>query len=382
MLTKICEIVFFLSLSFLAYSYILYPLLLFVLSSLFNKKTKIAEDYFPSVGVLVPAFNEEKVIRKKIDNILSLEYPQEKLSVWVGSDCSNDATDEIVKSYNDKKIHLWRAPERMGKTGILNNLAPLIDAEIILFTDANTIHCKESLAMLARHFADDTVGGVAGQIEHINLSEEEKGEHIYRSFESMLKQYESKLHSTISAYGGFYAIRKKLFKPIPYNSYSNDDVLIPINIIRQGYRMIYEPEAISKEDISGNIKSEFKRRIRIGAGNFQAFCWLLDFVNPLRGWPAFCLISHKFTRWFSPFFILFLIISSSILFFKSECDIYKAFFMSFSIIFLCGLLHKVIQLRFTKHIFYFFAMNLALLMGFFRFVKGIKSATWSRTERN
>lgn len=382
MLIRLVEIAFFLSLGFLVYSYAFYPLLLFILSYIVNKKNLISDEYFPTVGVLVPAFNEEKVIKKKIDNILSLEYPPEKLSVWIGSDCSDDATDKIVKSYNNKRVHLWRAPLRMGKTGIINNLTPLIDAEIILFTDANTMHSKESLAMLVRHFADENIGGVAGQIEHVNLSEDEKGEHIYRSFESMLKLYESRLHSTISAYGGFYAIRKKVFKPIPYNSYSNDDVLIPINVIRQGYRMIYEPEAISKEDISGDIKSEFKRRIRIGAGNFQAFCWLIDFVNPGNGWPSFCLVSHKFTRWLSPFFLILLAISSTILFFKSECDIYKAFFMSFFIIFLCGLFHKIIQLRFTKHIFYFMLMNLALIIGYLRFVKGIKSAVWSPTERN
>ena len=377
----IFTILFWLSFAVVLYSYTLYPLLLLLFVRLFGKPVQQSSDYFPFIGVLVPAHNEERVIKKKIRNILSLNYPPDKLSVWIGSDCSTDKTETIVSTYPDKRVHLWVAPKRGGKTEILNRLAPEIEADIILFTDANTMHRSDCLKAIVRNFADPSVGGVAGHIEHARGSEDDSGEGIYRSFESRQKYMEGRLHSTISAFGGFYAIRKDVFRPIPFNSYSNDDVLIPMNVIRQGKRVIYEPEAVSEEENTGNVASEFSRRIRIGAGNFQAFFWLLDFLNPRKGWPAFCLISHKFTRWFSPFFLLSGFISSGVLFFKSGIDLYRILFATGSLIFTAGMLHKVIPLRLTRHVFYFLVMNLALIIGLFRYCSGIRSAAWSRTER-
>lgn len=378
----IIETLFWFSLFVLAYSYTIYPLLLLLFARIFGKQVQRIDGYCEqAVAVLVPAHNEEKVIEKKIDNVLALDYPSEKLSVWVGSDYSNDKTETIVKSYDDNRVHLWRASKRGGKTGVINGLAPLIDADVILFTDANTMHRADCLKLIMRNFADEQVGGVAGHIEHAVVGEEEMGESVYRGFESRQKYCEGVLHSTISAFGGFYAIRKRLFTPIPPNAYSNDDVLIPMNVIRQGYRVIYEPEAVSTEDFTGSVHSEFQRRVRIGAGNFQAFFWLLDFFNPMKGWPAFCLVSHKFTRWFSPLFLLLLIVCNMVLFFRNSQDIYRILFATGFITVASGMLHSLIKLPITRHVYYFLAMNIALLMGLFRFLGGIRNAAWSRTER-
>lgn len=381
-MVRIWEVLFWFSMFVVVYSYTVYPLLLFVFVKLFGKPIRQDGAYLPSVGVLVPAHNEEQVIKKKIDNILAINYPPEKLSVWVGSDCSTDATEAIVKGENNPRVHLWCAPTRGGKTGIVNRLAPLVDAEVIMFTDANTMHRPDCLLSIVRNFADERVGGVAGHIEHAQKGDDEMGEGMYRNFEARQKYYEGVLHSTISAFGGFYAIRKSAFRPIPANAYSNDDVLIPMNVIRQGLRIVYERDAVSEEDMTGNVKSEFDRRVRIGAGNFQAFSWLLDFFNPLRGWPAFCLISHKFTRWFSPVFILLAAVSSSVLFFTNNNELYKMIFATGTIITMVGILHKIIPLRISHHVFYFLSMNVALLLGLHRFLIGIKSAAWSRTERS
>lgn len=384
-LVKLTEIVFWLSLSVMIYSYIVYPVSIFIFAHLFRNPTKKSDSFFPSVGVLVPAYNEEDVIQRKIDNILAIDYPSDKLTIWIGSDCSSDRTEEIVKGYSNPRVHLWRAPSRGGKTGIVNNLAPQIDAEIILMTDANTMHDPNCIRAIVQNFADERVGVVAGHIEHITThiknKDEAGGEGLYRVFESRQKILEGQLHSTISAFGGFYAIRKKCFRPIPPNSYSNDDVLIPMNSIRQGYRVIYEPEAISMEDFTGNLRSEFSRRIRIGAGNYQAFIWLLDFLNPFRGWPAYCYFSHKVTRWFSPFFLIATIITCGILAFSDVCVLYRIFFTIGSIFFLSSFLYKIVPLPLTRNLFYFLAMNLALILGFFRFIRGIRNAAWSRTER-
>jgi len=375
------EFLFWFSLAVVIYSYFLYPFFLFVFAHLFGRQAKTgADDYLPEIGVLIPAYNEEKVILRKIENILSLDYPAGKLSIWVGSDCSDDRTDEIVRGINNPRVHFWRTPVRGGKTGVINGLAPQIPSEIIMLTDANTMHRKDCLRVLVKYFADKEVGGVAGYIEHKLSAGSENAETVYRNFESRQKFLEGQLHSSISAFGGFYAIRKELFRIIPHNAYI-DDVLIPMNIIRQGYRVIYEPDAVSEEDISEKVKSEFERRVRIGAGNFQSFFWLLDFFNPKLGWPWFCYISHKVTRWFSPFFILFCLISCITIVALGGGQIYK-FLLSCGIIFsISGLLYHQVPLRINRHIFYFFAMNLALLFGAVRFSGGIKSAVWKRTER-
>jgi cellulose synthase/poly-beta-1,6-N-acetylglucosamine synthase-like glycosyltransferase len=381
MLLCVFETMFWGSLAVVAYSYLLYPALLTFFAWAFRRPVLCSDDYLPAVGVLVPAYNEEKVIARKIENVLSMDYPADKISVWVGSDCSDDGTDDTVKNISDRRVHFWRAPERGGKTGIINRLVPLMGSELVLLTDANTMHRKDCLRAMAKHFYDPAVGGVAGHIEHKLSEGSENAETVYRSFESHQKVLEGRLHSTISAFGGSYAIRRNLFKPIPPNAYSNDDVLIPMNIVRQGYRVIYELGAVSDEDMTDKVSSEFQRRVRIGAGNFQSFLWLLDFFNPLRGWPWFCYISHKVTRWFSPFFILFCFFSCVAAAVLSDSPLYK-FLLSCGVIFtVSGVLYHQMPIRINRHIFYFFAMNMALLLGAVRFAGGIRSAVWKRTER-
>jgi cellulose synthase/poly-beta-1,6-N-acetylglucosamine synthase-like glycosyltransferase len=375
------KIIFWSSLSVVVYSYLIYPALLTIFARLFGRPVECSDDHLPEIGVLVPAYNEEKVIARKVENILSMDYPPDKISVWVGSDCSDDRTDGIVRAMTDPRVHFWRSPARGGKTGIINGLAPQVQSEIILLTDANTMHRRDCLRAMAKHFVDPAVGGVAGHIEHKTTEGNENAETVYRSFESHQKVMEGKLHSTISAFGGSYAIRKSLFRPIPANAYSNDDVLIPMNIIRQGYRIIYEMDAVSEEDMTEKVSSEFQRRVRIGAGNFQSFFWLLDFFSPLRGWPWFCYVSHKVTRWFSPFFIVLCFASCLLIAALGGSDMYK-FILSCGIIFsVSGLMYHQIPLRINRHIFYFFAMNLALLLGSAKFAGGIRSAVWKRTER-
>jgi len=374
------QILFWLSVFLFVYSYALYPVLLSVFASAFGKPAASNDSFRPRVAVIVPVFNEESVIRKKIENILSLDYPKDKLDVWIGSDCSTDATNDLVRQVGDPRVHLWVASARGGKTEVINKLAPHIQADVLMFTDANTMHRPDSLATMVRHYADPTIGGVAGHIEHVFLRKEIE-EVVYRSFESNQKVHESLLHSTISAYGGFYSVRKELFRPIQYNAYSNDDVLIPMNVIRTGHRIIFDSDAVSEEDNTENLKHEFSRRVRIGAGNFQAFFWLLDFLSPRRGWPWFCYISHKASRWFSPFFIMLGALSCGTLAFCGGPLLYTILFCAALFIVAVALSYRLFPLSAIRPLHYFLLMNAALFVGFFRYMSGIRSAAWSRTER-
>ncbi len=375
------KILFWISLFFIVYSYLFYPLILSLFARLFARPVAKDENFCPSVAVLVPVYNEESVIRAKINNILDIDYPPDRLSIWIGSDCSTDGTHDIVRGFSDSRIHLWIAPRRGGKTEVLNHLVPEVDADVLVFTDANTMHESGSLRKMVRSFADPEVGGVAGLIKH-RSNDPEPEEVLYRSFEARQKFFEARLHSSISAFGGFYSIRRSLFRPIRHNAYSNDDVLIPMNIIRQNYRIIFDPEAVSEEDMTGNVGHEFTRRIRIGAGNFQAFFWLIDFLSPMRGWPWFCYFSHKVTRWFSPFLLGTAFICSSILWSMGSPGVYALFSLIPMVIIVAGLSFLVVPLALTRPLFYFLSMNTALALGLFRYCAGIKSAVWSHTKRD
>ncbi len=379
LLITLCAL-FWISLVGVAYSYFFYPLLLHFLARTLGKHHHTSGNSYPRVAVLVPVYNEEEVIRAKIQNILACDYPEDKLTIWIGSDSSSDATHAIIESLSNPRVRLWVSPERVGKTGILNRLAPQIDADVILFTDANTMHNVDSIKRLVAHYDDPSIGGVAGEIRHLIAVGDGLGETFYRSFESRQKLCESMLHSTVSGYGGFYSIRASLFRPIPSNAYSNDDVLIPLNVIRQKYRFIFEPTAVSTEDFTRDVKTEYSRRVRIGAGNFQSFSWSLDFLNPFKGWPAFCFVSHKVSRWFSPILLLVGLISCAGLAVLGQ-PLYL-WILGLGVCFiLAGLSSKLVPTRLTTRMFYFLLMNAALIAGLHRFLCGIRSATWNRTER-
>jgi len=374
-------ILFWFSIAAVAYSYALYPAVLAAAARLAGRRWRRDESHCPTVGVVVPMYNEEKVAHRKIDNLRALDYPADKLAIWIGSDCSTDATHDIIRGMGDPRIKLWIAPKRGGKTEVINHLTPQVDAEIILFTDANTMHRPDSLRRLVASFADPAVGAVAGHIDHIQSAGDRFGERVYRSFEAQQKEHEALLHSTISAFGGFYAVRKELFRPIPRNAYSNDDVLIPMNVVRSGKRVVFDASAVSSEDMTEAIRSEFQRRIRIGAGNFQAFFWLLDFLNPMRGWPWFCYVSHKVTRWFSPICMGIAFFSAIALALLHAGAIYSVALGGMLLFMAAGLSSLLIPARPLRFVFYFISMNVALVLGLFRYLSGIQSAAWSRTER-
>jgi len=381
MLIVASTVLFWVPVAALIHTYLVYPLLLPMLARVFGHAVDREEDSSPTVAFIVPVRNEEAVIETKLRNILSLEYPADKLSIYVGSDCSTDRTHDIVNAFGDPRVRLWIAPDRGGKTGVLNRLTPMVEADIVVFTDANTMHEPDSLRKMVAAFSDPRVGGVAGHIEHELRDADQVEERLYRSFESRQKRYEAMLHSTISAYGGFYAIRTKLFEPIPPNAYSNDDVLIPMSIIRRGYRMWFEDGAMSREDATEDLRQEFRRRVRIGAGNFQSLVWLVGFLNPLRGWPAFCYVSHKVFRWLTPLLAATALLGCAVLCLSTMHPFYCTVF-GLSLAFVAAAVSAlVLPLRTTSLMYYFLAMNFALLGGFVRYVRGIRSAVWDRTDR-
>lgn len=377
--------IFILSSVLLFYAYIGYLQLLRLLTHFLKKRHKRSFDFKPKVSILIPVYNEEKVIRQKIENCLDLDYPKQLLQILVCSDCSCDKTAEIASEYIDRGISFLSYDVRRGKTGVINASLPEAEGEIVVFTDANTMFGKDAILKLVSMYSSEDIGAVLGQVKLVVPEKglEVKKEVHYREFETILKYGEGLLGSTIGAFGGFYSIRKKLFVPLPPNAYSNDDFIIPMRILYSGYKVVFDNEAISYEDTGHTVREEFIRRVRIGAGNFQSFFLMPYLLNPFRLKIFFLYVSHKVLRWFSPMIFLILFISNILLYKEFPYTIFCSIQVGFYGSAILGALFSAMKINIPmiSSIYHFVSMNIAVFFGFFRYLRGIKNAVWESPER-
>lgn len=384
-LTLLC--IFFAGLGLIIHTYLLYPLVMiwrFRRRELTTSSESFAQ--LPRVSVLIAAYNEEKVIKEKIQSVLTGNYPQELITVYVGSDASSDLTDELVQklAVNYPNVHLHRFENREGKTGILNNLQQFIKDDFVILTDANVFFTTDTIRLLMAPFYEHKVGLVAANI--IKTSEKNEGislqEKKYLSLENKLKSAESNAWGFImGAEGGCYAIRKSLFCQIPSN-FIVDDFYITLQVLNQGKKAVFCEEAVCYEDVAGDSAGEFRRKVRISSGNFQNLYFFRNLLFPLWRPLAFSFWSHKVLRWFTPFLLLILLIVSLSL------AVHFPLFFVLAALQIIGLMLPVLNhyfkfrtesLRFISH---FYLMNAALLAGFFRYTKGIQSSVWQPVKRN
>jgi cellulose synthase/poly-beta-1,6-N-acetylglucosamine synthase-like glycosyltransferase len=374
--------------SLLIYAYGGFNFLLGLLTRLGRSRLLRDESFEPTVTIFIPAYNEEKVIAAKIENCRFIDYPQEKIEIMVCSDCSSDRTVEIARTCGQRGITVFDYRERAGKTGLINKFLPQAKGEIIVMTDANTMLSPDALRRMISCYYSKEIGGVLGYVK-LSMPSGGRGmeqEISYRKFEAQLKYKEGLFGSAIGGFGGFYSLRKECFTPLPHNAYSNDDLLIPMRILGKGWKVVFDPLAVSKEETGITVSKEFRRRVRIGAGNFQAFFLLLRFLKPLRGWPFLFYVSHKVLRWFSPFLLLLFFLTNIVLATKTEplfetiCLLQCLFYGAA----LCGavLSRFRITIPLISAIYLFVSMNIALCFGFFRYFRGIKTAAWESTPRN
>jgi len=376
------EVTAFLSLLILLYTYIGYPLLLVVLRFVLPKKEILQEETGVSVSLLISCYNEEDVIRSKLENCLSLDYPKDKLDILVVSDASTDQTDSIVREYEDRGVRLVRQQERMGKTSGLNLAIPHAKGKLIIFSDANAIYRKDAIIKLVRNFHNPTVGYVVGQARYTDPEKTMAGksENLYWNYETLIKKMESDLHSVVGGDGAIYAIRKDLYKPLLETDIN--DFVNPLQIILKGYRGIYEPAAISHEEAAGTYEKEFGRKIRIVNRSFSGLMRLKGVMNPFKtGIFAFEIISHKLLRWSSPVFLLLFFVSCFLLS-ASGRPAYQFTFLfliaCIGIAYLGMLLSEAgIQVPFFQHAYYYMLVNIASLLGIAKSLKGEIISTWN-----
>jgi biofilm PGA synthesis N-glycosyltransferase PgaC len=302
-------LILILSFSFLAYIFIGYPAIIFGLSKFFGRPIK-KSDFLPSVTIVIPTFNEEGVIKEKIENTLSLAYPKENLQILVCDDFSNDRTREIVESFKEKGVILSKSLARAGKIGGLNRAIPLATGEIFVISDADILANTNTLQELISNFSDETVGCVIAQT-HMLSSENNSGESggLYWKYESMIRQSESDLHSTVAATGHFMGIRKKILQPIPQDIIL-DDFYLATATMQQGFRVVFEPKAMAWERPTTSMEDEVNRRRRLTAGRYQIIFMWKNYLSKLPLLLKFQVVSHKFLRLAIPHFMILAFVSN------------------------------------------------------------------------
>lgn len=344
-------------------------------------------------------YNEEKVIIEKLNTLITQEYPTEKLHIYIGSDCSSDNTNALVHSFIKKHqlthFHFLPNKTRQGKPSVINQLyqkaishIPKGKEHIIIVTDASVLLSPQVVFSLAKHFENEKIGLVDSWMQHTGIQAEgiSKSEDQYISKEVQIKHYESLWNKKMMGpFGGCYAIRSDVFTPVPKN-YLVDDFFLAMNVLQLGYDAINERQAVCYEVVSQEIKEEYRRKKRISAGNFQNLAHYKHLLLSKQKGLAFNLWSHKVIRWLGPFLIAICYITNCILIMWGNLfDITLLFFQTiliFIIPILDGILEKGrIHIPLFRSIRYFFIMNLALLEGFFRYLKGIQSNVWQPTQR-
>lgn len=389
------EVLFWGGVLFLLHTYFLYPLVLFawdglrqvklnarsIRSGAVKAQASLPPPPAPKVSLVVAAYNEASCIGQKIQNSLALDYPAERLEVLIGSDGSSDGTDDIVRAAADKRVKLSPGP-RGGKTTVLNRCIPSAQGEIIILSDANTHIEPDAIRKLVRHFEDPEVGAVCGKLRLYNPTKKDFEESAYWSYESLIKLYEGKLGSVVGANGGLYAIRRKLFTQLPPSTVC-DDFVIPMRILEHGYKVVYEPEAVAMEETTEDYDKEFGRRARIAAGNFQSLKLVPGLLSPTAGFRAFAFWSHKVLRWVAPALMALVLVANLFLldsaFFRLALAAQLLFYglaAAGKANWFEGKLRKACSIA-----YYFVTMNVALVVGFWRFLRNSQRAAWDRTAR-
>lgn len=370
---------FLLCVALIVYVYAGYPLLVFLISRLRPKR--IAKSYAePSVTLVITAYNEERDIQDKLDNTLLLDYPKEQLEIIVASDCSDDATDAIVRRYSDKGVKLVRQTYRGGKTAAQNLAVEHASGEIIVFSDATSIYGPNAVRELAANFSDDSVGCVAGKLIYLDpaVSGVGSGAKSYWGYETLLKESESGACSLIGVSGCIYAVRRSAYTPMYPEACS--DFLIATLIYKQGLRTVYEPEAVCTEETNRRTDKEMKMRVRVISQTFTDLWRNRQMMNPFRsGFYAVQLFSHKVMRYSVPLFMLGLLVSSGLLAMSSTpfLVIFAAqvlFYLSAAAAYLLERMN--IKTGPLSIPLYFVLTNIASVAGFFQFLRGERYAAW------
>lgn len=298
------------SLAFLVYVHIGYPVLLMVWRRFAHRPVR-KEYWEPSVSILIAAHNEKDTIAAKLLNCLQLDYPAEKVEVVVALDAPTDGTDQVVRQHLTGNIKVVSLPRRQGKSGALNHAAALAHGDILVFADARQRFDRSALRELTANFRDPAVGSVSGELilldEHGREAANAAG--IYWRYEKWIRAREAEIHSMMGATGAIYAIRRELFKRVPPDTIL-DDVAIPMSIVLRGKRAVFDGSARAYDQVASDPEIEYGRKVRTLMGNYQLLAYMPELLAPFRNPVWFQFVSHKVARLAVPYFLVLLLVAN------------------------------------------------------------------------
>lgn len=374
------------SIGLLLYTYAGYPALLWLLSRFRRPHQDRCSEptQWPGVSIVISAYNEEQVIDERMKNLLDLDYPGDCLEILVGSDGSTDRTCEIVNRYQTSSIRLVVFERRRGKASVLNDLVARARGEIVVLTDANTFFYHDAVRELVKAFRrHPSACAVVGRLDLRSSAETGNLDGVYWRYETFIKRLESRFGSVLGANGAIYAIRRSRYQPLPQGTIV-DDFLIPMLMrLHSGGQVYFVPSARAWETSPEQVRDEFRRRVRIGAGDLQALLWTWQLLFPWKGMVAVAYFSHKVLRWFGPWCMLVGFLANLWLL---DVPFFQVLFLGQLLLYGLGLsatlVHHVPVLgKVATGTWYFLVLNAALLLGFLQFALGTARPFWSTTPR-
>jgi cellulose synthase/poly-beta-1,6-N-acetylglucosamine synthase-like glycosyltransferase len=384
---------FWICLFLIFYSYFFYPLILFgayslsqirrdwlYLTSRPDRRTpSLEETHLPRVSLVIAAYNEEDCLPGKLRNVSELDYPGSHLEAVFVSDGSTDRTNQILTTQKEGNIRTVLLSRREGKASAINQGVALAHCDIVIFSDAATLFSPDTVRKLVRHFTDPSVGVVCGALRFHATEESRQTEGVYWKYESMLRLMEGRLGATLTASGAIYAIRRVCFRELAKDTIL-EDFIIPMRARKKGYRVLYDPEAVGVDFAASSVAGEFTRRVRLAVGSFRAVGELIH--TPLEGFALLAFVSHKLLRWIVPFLLIGMILSCGLLLHSS---FYRAIAMIQALFYLWAAMGYFFEvqakrIRFGLLGYFWLAMNLAFLVGFWRFLFRYRDSTWQKVQ--
>lgn len=376
---------FWLSATAIVYTYAGYALCLSFVARRFGRRNEPPPitGELPTVTLLVAARNEESCIGARIKNALEQDYPPELLDCVVASDGSTDGTNARVEEFASPRVRLVAYQENRGKAAVLSATVPLLKADVIVFSDANTRFEPNAIRCLVRWLEDPTIAVVSGKLVLHDPVTGGNVDGMYWRYETLLKVGEGRLGATLGANGAIYAIRRTCFVPPPPGTII-DDFVIPLLIrLRHGGDLVFDASAVAHEDSADGLEAEFRRRARIGAGAYQALAFLAGLLHPRQGWLAWCFFSHKLLRWAVPFLLIIMFATNLLMAGHPGYRVLLALQVTGYLAAAGGAFADGPGLpsRLLRLAQMFVQMNAALLVGFQRWLRGSHSGIWEPTAR-
>jgi cellulose synthase/poly-beta-1,6-N-acetylglucosamine synthase-like glycosyltransferase len=330
---------------------------------------------YPTIAFIISVYNEEKVIRKKIENTLKLNYPRSNLKIYIVSDASTDRSNDIIREYvaSENNIDFFPLPNRSGKNAGINYVKKFVKEEIIVFSDANSFYNKDSLIHLVEPYNNPAIGCVIGDLTFTNINEFNisEGENTYWKFERIIKKLESRIGKVIIGNGAIISVRKKLLQFIPPEI--ANDLYIPVFVRDLKYNVVFNFEAKASENSSINPLEEYQRKVRIITRGITAL-FLTFKSTKLSIWLQ--LFLRKALRWFVGYALILIYITN--IFLLHDNLVFVITFVFQNLFYLTALLFKLnLKIKIGSYAFYYCLINFAGIKGTLNKLFGHQIKTWN-----